>query len=101
MEACINKGFSIPADFAVLGHNNNPNGLRSTPPLSTMLCPYDYISNGLISHAIALSKGSTAQLGGREPQAFYIRECCGGRARLGTDGVETLVGELMADHYKK
>lgn len=100
MEVCDSKGFSIPADFAVLGHNNNPNGLRSNPPLSTMLCPYDYISNGLLAHAIALSKGSTAQLSGQEPQAFYIRESCGGRLKFGND-IDDTVAALLGDFFGK
>jgi len=99
MEACVAREFSVPDDFAVLGHNNNPSGLRSTPALSTMLCPYEYIANGLIAHAIALSKGSTAQVGGRDPQAFYIRESCGGRARLG-DGIDDMVSALLAEFNK-
>jgi DNA-binding LacI/PurR family transcriptional regulator len=99
MDACASRDFVVPDDFAVLGHNNNPSGLRSTPALSTMLCPYEYIANGLIAHAIALSKGSAAQLGGRDPQAFYIRESCGGRTRLG-DGVDDLVSSLLDDFNK-
>lgn len=39
MGVAQDKGFMIPDDFGVLGHNNNPNGLRSNPPLSTMLLP--------------------------------------------------------------
>ncbi len=100
MEACRRKGISIPNDFAVLGHNNNPSGLRSDPPLSTMLCPYDYISDGMIAHAISLTRGESAQLSGREPQAFYIRESCGGRQRLG-DGIDAMVVKIMDDFYKK
>ncbi len=100
MDACIEKGFSIPGDMAVLGHNNNPNGLRSSPPLSTMLCPYDYIANGLIAHALEMSRGSTSQLAGLEPQAFYIRESCGGRLRLG-GGIEDMVSNLLTDFFKK
>ena len=101
MNAAVSKGYSIPGDFAVLGHNNNPNGLRSNPPLSTMLLPYDYVAKGMIRHALALSKGESAQLVQHEPQAFYIRESCGGRARLGVDGVEAVVKELMDDFGKK
>lgn len=97
MNVAMDSGFSIPDDFAVLGHNNNPNGLRSNPPLSTMLLPYDYVAKGMIGHALALSRGESAQLTGHEPQAFYIRESCGGRARLGADGVETVIKELMKE----
>lgn len=100
LEACRRKGVRIPEDFGVLGHNNNPNGLRSDPPLSTMLCPYDYIADGMISHAIALTRGSSAQLGGQEPQAFYIRESCGGRLRLG-DRIDKVVADLLDDFYDK
>ncbi len=98
MEACRRKGISVPVDFAVLGHNNNPGGLRSEPPLSTMLCPYDYIAEGMIAHAIALTRGSSAQLGGQEPQAFYIRESCGGRLRFGDD-VDAMVDALLSSFY--
>ncbi|VGO19247.1 substrate-binding domain-containing protein [Pontiella sulfatireligans] len=101
MSAAASKGFSIPDDFAVLGHNNNPNGLRSNPPLSTMLLPYEYVAKGMIGHALALSQGKSAQLVQHEPQAFYIRESCGGRARLGVDGVEKVVKELMDDFGKR
>ena len=83
MDAAMEQGFSIPDDFAVIGHNNNPNGLRSNPPLSTMLLPYDHVAKGMIGHALALSAGRSGQLKVHEPQAFYIRESCGGRARLG------------------
>lgn len=100
MDACTGRGYSIPNDFAVLGHNNNPNGLRSNPPLSTMLCPYEYIANGLINHAIAMSKGESSQLGGQEPQAFYIRESCGGRGKMG-DGIDDMVSSLLSDFFKK
>jgi DNA-binding LacI/PurR family transcriptional regulator len=95
MQACKDKGFSIPDDFAVLGHNNNPLGLRSNPPLSTVLCPYEYVTNGLLDHAIALSKGSTAQLRSHEPQDFFIRESCGGRMKHG-DGIDDIVTALLA-----
>lgn len=95
MNACQRKGYSVPGDFAVLGHNNNPLGLRANPPLSTVLCPYDYVSNGLIDHAIALSKGSSKQYTGHEPQDFFIRESCGGRMRFG-DKIDDLVAELLA-----
>jgi GntR family transcriptional regulator, arabinose operon transcriptional repressor len=100
MDACSAKGLSVPSDFAVLGHNNNPSGLRSNPPLSTMLCPYDYIANGLIAHAIGQSRGAAAQLTGREPQAFYIRESCGGRLRMGNK-IDEVVAALLGDFYKK
>jgi DNA-binding LacI/PurR family transcriptional regulator len=99
MQACRQKGIKIPEDFAILAHNNNPSGLRSDPPLSTMLCPYDYIADGMIAHAIALTKGSSAQLSGKEPQAFYIRESCGGRLRLGNK-IDKLVDSLLADFYE-
>jgi len=101
MDAAIAKGYSIPNDFAILGHNNNPIGLRSNPPLSTMLLPYDYVAKGMIDHALALSRGESAQFKGHEPQAFYIRESCGGRARLGRDGVDAVVAEIMDDFNKK
>lgn len=94
MQACEKKGLSIPSDIAVLGHNNNPLGLRSNPPLSTILCPYDYVSDGLIGHAIALSKGSTQQLNGNEPKEFFIRESCGGRMKYGDD-IEDIVSALL------
>lgn len=101
MDVAIERGFSIPDDIAILGHNNNPNGLRTNPPLSTMLLPYDYVANGMIGHALALSKGKSAQLTGHEPQAFYIRESCGGFARMGQDGVDAVVAEIMADFAKQ
>ena len=97
MEACQNQGVSIPDDFAVLGHNNNPSGLRVNPPLSTLLLPYDYVAKGMIAHAIALSEGRSAQLTRYEPQVFYIRESCGGRARLGQEGLDAVIKEIMAD----
>lgn len=99
MQMAIEKGFRIPEDFAVLGHNNNPGGLRSNPPLSTMLLPYEYVAGGMINHALALSRGESAQLITHEPQAFYIRQSCGGRARLGND-VDKLVAELIEEFYK-
>ncbi len=100
MDACGRNEISVPSDFAVLGHNNNPNGLRADPPLSTMLCPYDYIADGMIAHALALTRSSSAQLGGQEPQAFYIRESCGGRLRLG-NRIDEVVASLLDDFYKK
>ena len=100
MDIAISKGYSIPGDFAVLGHNNNPNGLRSNPPLSTMLLPYDYVAKGMIGHALALSRGESAQLVEHEPQHFYIRESCGGVDRIGNDGVQAVVEELMAEFGK-
>jgi LacI family transcriptional regulator len=99
MQAAAGKGYSIPDDFAVLGHNNNPNGLRSTPPLSTMLLPYEYVAGGMLDHVLALSRGESSQLTSHEPQAFYIRESCGGRARMG-DEVDKIVEELLSDFYK-
>ena len=95
MQACNRSGYSVPADFAVLGHNNNPLGLRSDPPLSTVLCPYEYVSNGLIGHAVALSKGVSKQYTGHEPLDFFIRESCGGRMRFG-DTINDIVSELLA-----
>lgn len=98
MDACAAKGFEMPADFAILGHNNNPNGLRSVPPLSTMLCPYDFIASGLLAHALAMSSGASGQLEDHEPQAFFIRESCGGRARLG-DGIDDMVTSLLSSFF--
>ncbi len=95
MQACEQKGFSVPDDFAVLGHNNNPLGLRSNPPLSTLFNSYEYVSDGLIGHAIALSKGSSKQLTGHEPQDFFIRESCGGRMRHGNK-IDDIVSTLLA-----
>ncbi|MBN2684764.1 MAG: GntR family transcriptional regulator [Pontiellaceae bacterium] len=97
MDACHRKGFVVPDDFAVLGHNNNPNGLRADPPLSTMLCPYECIADGMLVHALALSGGRSAQLSGQEPQAFYIRQSCGGRARLGDGAVDALIAGLLKE----
>jgi DNA-binding LacI/PurR family transcriptional regulator len=94
MQACEKKGLSVPSDFAVLGHNNNPLGLRSNPPLSTLLCPFEYVSDGLIDHAIALSKGSSKQLSSNEPQDFFIRESCGGRLKYG-DEIDNIVSRLV------
>lgn len=96
IQACERNGFSVPGDFAVLGHNNNPIGLRSNPPLSTVLCPYEYVSDGLIGHAIARSKGSSKQYTGHEPQDFFIRESCGGRMKFGDD-VDKIVSALLAE----
>ena len=99
MQACEDNGFSVPSDFAVLGHNNNPLGLRSNPPLSTLLCPYKYVSNGLLNHAVALSKGSSKQLCGHEPQDFFVRESCGGRMKYG-DEIEDIVSALLAQTHE-
>ena len=95
MQACEKRGFSAPNDFAILGHNNNPLGLRSNPPLSTLLCPYEYVSDGLIGHAIALSKGSSQQYTGHQPQDFFIRESCGRRMKHG-DKIDDIVSALLA-----
>lgn len=100
MDACRNRGIRVPDDFAVLGHNNNPNGLRSDPPLSTMLCPYDYIAEGMLTHALAMTRGESAQLSGQEPQAFYIRESCGGRQRLG-ERIDEVVEGLLDEFFGK
>jgi DNA-binding LacI/PurR family transcriptional regulator len=94
ISACRRLGVSIPGDIALLGHNNNPDGLRSEPTLSTMLCPYSHIARGMLEHARALADGASAQLSGREPKAFFIRESCGGRLRLG-DKVESLAKEIL------
>ncbi len=99
IQSCDQNGFSVPDDFAVLGHNNNPLGLRSNPPLSTLLCPFEYVSNGLIGHAIALSKGELKQLRGPEPQDFFIRESCGGRKKFG-DAIEDIVTRLLDKNNK-
>jgi DNA-binding LacI/PurR family transcriptional regulator len=99
MSACKEMGISIPEDFAILGHNNNPTGLRSEPPLSTMLCPYDHIAEGMLAHALALSRNESEQLGGQEPKAFFIRESCGGRMRKGNK-LDALVDSLLKDFYK-
>lgn len=96
MQACQNANLSIPKDFGVLGHNNNPLGLRSNPPLSTLLCPYEYVSNGLLRHAVALSQGTSCQLCGPEPLDFFIRESCGGRMKHG-DGIDEIVSSVLAE----
>jgi DNA-binding LacI/PurR family transcriptional regulator len=96
MDACQHRGIDIPSDFALMGHNNNPNGLRSKPTLSTMLCPYDYIADGMITHALALSRGSSGQLYKQDPQAFHIRESCGGRQRLGHQ-VDEITASLISE----
>jgi len=97
MEACKKRGIDLPTDFALMGHNNNPNGLRSDPTLSTMLCPYEHIADGMIAHALALSCGSSKQLRKQGPHTFHIRESCGGRQKLGNRAEEiaaSLTGEL-------
>ena len=99
IQACAQNDFSVPQDFAVLGHNNNPLGLRSDPPLSTLLCPFEYVSNGLIGHALALSKGESKQLRDPEPQDFFIRESCGGRMKCG-DAIEGIVSKLLDRNSK-
>ncbi len=96
MEACKKRGLDIPTDFALMGHNNNPNGLRSDPALSTMLCPYEYIADGMIAHAVALSCGSSRQLRKQGPHTFYIRESCGGRQKLG-DRIDNLTASLIGE----
>jgi DNA-binding LacI/PurR family transcriptional regulator len=96
MQACESMGFSVPNDFSVLGHNNNPLGLRSNPPLSTLFTSYEYIADGLIGHALALSKGSSKQLKGHEPQDFFIRESCGGRIKRG-DEIDKIVSTLLSE----
>jgi len=83
MQACQKRGIDIPGDFALMGQNNHPDGLRSTPSLSTMPCPYKRIADGMIAHGLALACGTTEQLRDPEPQAFEIRESCGGRRKLG------------------
>jgi DNA-binding transcriptional regulator YhcF (GntR family) len=100
MDACRQRDVDIPSDFAVLGHNNNPDGLRSDPALSSMLCPYEYIADGMIAHAQALSSGSSAQLQDQDPHAFHIRESCGGRQRIG-DRVDEIVAALLDSFHKK
>ncbi|MCF7848916.1 MAG: GntR family transcriptional regulator [Kiritimatiellales bacterium] len=99
MDACRWNGISIPADFALIAHNNDPSGLRSDPPLSSMLCPYNYIAAGMIAHALALSRGESAQCRESSPQSFVIRESCGGRMRRGS-GIHGVVKALMDDFYK-
>lgn len=96
MDACRRRGVSIPEDFALMGHNNNPNGLRSDPTLSTMLCPYDYIADGMLEHALAMSCGTTQQLQEQDPQSFQIRESCGGREHLG-EQIDELIDSLVND----
>jgi len=97
MQDCRRAGVSVPEDFAIIGHNNNPNGERSDPPLSSMLCPYDYIVGGMLDHALALSRGEMAQLNGREPRAFFIRDSCGGKQRMGEKGITDLLEGILSD----
>jgi len=99
MDACYRNGITIPDDFALIGYNNNPAGLCSNPPLSTMLCPYDYIADGMLEHALALSRGESQQCSKPSPQSFVIRESCGGRMRLGNK-LDCVIKELMEDFYK-
>jgi DNA-binding LacI/PurR family transcriptional regulator len=78
IDACRKRGLGIPQDFAVMGHNNNPRGVRTDPRLSTILCPYEHIADGMVAHALALSLGSSAQLKGPDPHEIHISETCGG-----------------------
>lgn len=97
IDACRARGLRVPEDFAVMGHNKNPAGMRNDVKLSTMLCPYDYIADGMVSHAIAMSQGSAAQLDRGDPQSIVVRETCGGRNKLGQKAdtlVDSLVGKL-------
>ena len=97
MDAVAANGLSVPADFALLGHNNNPKGPRSSPSLSSLSLPYAYVAEGMIGHALALSSGDSAQLTGPEPQTFHIRESCGGYARVGKRRVEAILHQLMSE----
>lgn len=96
MDACQRNEISIPTDFGILGHNNNPLGLRANPPLTTMYSPYTFLANGMLDHALALSAGSSGQVAGREPVAINVRESCGGRARFGND-IDDVVVRLIED----
>jgi DNA-binding LacI/PurR family transcriptional regulator len=82
-------GLSIPDDIAVLGYNNQPEGNFSDPPLSTVECPYDFIAEAMVNHAIALSIGESAQMAEKHVPEFVIRESCGGKTRAGKtlDGI--------------
>jgi DNA-binding transcriptional regulator YhcF (GntR family) len=88
MDACRRRGVGIPDDFAVIGHRRNPNGFRYDPELSSMRCDYEYIADGMIVHALALSNGSSCQLASHAPTEILVRKSCGGHLRLGEHAEE-------------
>jgi DNA-binding LacI/PurR family transcriptional regulator len=98
MDACRKRGLGVPEDFAVMGHRKNQSGLRSDPTLSTMLCSYSHIADGMVSHAQALCCGSSGQLADRDPQSILVRESCGGRRKLGNQ-VEKLAAALVSELF--
>ena len=78
MDACKKRDIAVPEDFAIMGHGNHPDGARSDSPLSTTFFPYDCVADGMLSHAMALSRGSVDQMQEEWSLVFQIRESCRG-----------------------
>ncbi len=93
--ACEQKGFRVPTDFAVLGHDVN-GGLGSHPTLSSMHDHYEHIADGLIRHACALGRGESAQMEKAVLPRVRVRESCGGRHLMGRK-VDSMALRLSED----
>jgi hypothetical protein len=99
MDCCTKRDLAVPDDIAIMGQGNNPEGIRSTPSLSTTFFPYDCIADGMLSYALLLSGGSCEEAKEIWPLVFHVRESCSGRKLKKGRGTD--VGSpFMDDLYK-
>lgn len=83
MMALHKKKIRIPEDVAVLGVGDVSVAALSDPPLSTICFDYDYVAGAMLDHALALGKGSGAQVStpGEAKVQLIVRESCGAKMK--------------------
>ena len=77
MDACRKRGVVVPDDFAVIGHGNSPCGKDNVPALSTTSFSFEWMADGMTSHALSLCLGSGKQKIPVHPLVFHVRDSCG------------------------
>lgn len=75
------RQWRLPEDIGVLGFNNISLGKELDPPLSTIQFDYAYVAKAMLNHALALSRGTSAQSRGGARENLVIRKSCGGVLR--------------------
>jgi len=96
MTAMHKLGLSAPSDFSIVGYNNTDASHYSDPPLSTVAQNFDYIGQGLLKNALAMSRGEICHFAETPALKFLVRQTCGGRDRI-DDSFSAMMREVNLD----
>ncbi|MFT3784208.1 MAG: substrate-binding domain-containing protein [Nibricoccus sp.] len=97
MTAMHKIGSSTPRDYRIVGYNNMDASRFSDPPLSTIAQDFDYVADGLIKTALALSEGRAEQSEQLPSSLLVMRSTCGGAGKIDDALREKLNGLTIVD----